>query len=125
MIRTCCSVFYLFIFFFLFFIYSRFKILKASLNKLIQSHDVQRDNYCTKVFVNYYNLGKKDLQIHNSTNKTRYKLKDKIYSSFLKSFLVCLISSSFDCLLPRFKGSHRELSKYIKSFQRTFDKEKF
>ena len=53
------------------------------------------------------------------------KLKDKIYSSFLKSFLVCLISSSFDCLLPRFKGSHRELSKYIKSFQRTFDKEKF
>ena len=66
---------YLFIFFFLFFIYSRFKILKASLNKLIQSHDVQRDNYCTKVFVNYYNLGKKDLQIHNSTNKTRYETK--------------------------------------------------
>ena len=41
-----------------------------------------------------------------------------------KPFLVCLISSYFHCLLPRFKGSHQELSKYIRSFQRTLGKEK-
>ena len=31
----------------------------------------------------------------------------------------------FPLLLPRFKGSHQQLPKYIKSFQRTYDKEKF
>ena len=38
---------------------------------------------------------------------------------------MCLISSYFHCLLPRCKGSHQELSKYIRSFQRNFGKEKF
>ena len=33
---------------------------------------------------------------------------------------MCLISSCFFCLILKFKGSHQELSKYIKSFQRTF-----
>ena len=53
------------------------------------------------------------------------KLKDKIPSSFFKPFLVCLISSYIHYLLPRFKGCHQELFKYIKSFQRTFGKQKF
>ena len=38
---------------------------------------------------------------------------------------MCLISSYSHCLLPRFKGSHQELSKYIKIFQRSFCKENF
>ena len=36
-----------------------------------------------------------------------------------------LILSYFHCLLPRFKGSPQELSKYIKSFQKPFCREKF
>ena len=52
------------------------------------------------------------------------KVKDKISSYFFKPFLVCLISY-FHCLLLPFKRSHQELSKYIKSFQRSFGKKSF
>ena len=83
---------------------------------------------CTVIYIIYL-LGKNDLnlQIHNRTKKIYIytKLKDKIYSSFFNPFLACLNSSYFHCLLPRFKGSHQELSKYIKRLQRTFGKEKF
>ena len=37
---------------------------------------------------------------------------------------MCLISSYFHCLIPRFKGSHQELSKYIKSFQKNLRQRK-
>ena len=50
------------------------------------------------------------------------KLKEKLSSYFFKPFLVCLIFSYFHCLLLRFKGSHQELPKHIKSFQRSFGK---
>ena len=57
-------------------------------------------------------------------NKKKTKLKDKISSCVFK-FLECLVFSYFHCLLPRLEGSHHELPKYIKSFQRTCGKEKF
>ena len=38
---------------------------------------------------------------------------------------MCLVSSYFHGLLPRFKGFHQELPKYVKSFQRAFSKESF
>ena len=74
-------------------------IIKNKISMKLQT--VKKEKTITETFIRDLNL-----QIDNRTkNKKNTKLKDKISSYFFKLFLVCLISSYFHCLLPRFKGS--------------------